>query len=98
MAGQVNKLDTKHFRSTTEAFKNHVKTFENIVKEVNATTKTMNDRWKGEGKKAFEKDCTQVQMNLKDFTDIFYDIAKALTNACEEYERADLELSKSFDA
>lgn len=96
--GRVKHLDTVDFDSTFAAYANHIKQFESIVNGVNKTTNTMVSRWEGQGKKAFEKDCQQVQLNLKDITDIMYDLRDALNDAHAEYIKTDSALSKSFDS
>jgi len=98
MAGNVRHLDTVHFNDTIQVYANHITQFENIVRAVNNTTNNIIDRWEGKGRNAFEKDCKQVQLNLKDISDIMYNLRDALINAEAEYIKADSELSKSFDS
>lgn len=98
MAGNVNHLDTVNFNSTMAAYANYIKQFESIVSGVNSSAKTMVDNWKGKGQKAFEKDYKQVQLNLKDITDIMYDLRDALIDAHAEYIKTDSALSKSFES
>ncbi len=97
-SGNVNHLDTKSFSDTYTAYANYVKQFEALVGEVNKICKNMVDNWKGKGRDAFEKDYKQVQVNLKDISDIMYDIRDALIDAHAEYIKADAALSKSFDS
>ena len=98
MAGNVKKLDTINFNDTIQAYAAHIKKFEGIVSGVKKTTNTIVDRWKGEGCKTFDKDCKQVQLNLKDISDIMYNIRDALTNAHAEYMKTDEALSKSYES
>ena len=96
--GSVKHLDTKNFNDTIIAYRSQIKQFESIVTGVNKTTKTVNERWRGKGRDAFEKDCKQIQLNLKDISDIMNNISDALSNAYEEYKSADAELSQSFQS
>ncbi len=98
MAGNVKHLDTVHFNDTITAYANHINKFEGIVKGVTNTTNTVIDRWKGKGRNAFEKDCKQVQLNLKDISEIMYDLRDALIDAHAEYMESDSTLSKTFDS
>ena len=98
MAGNVKKLDTINFNDTINAYATQIKKFEGIVSGVNKTTNNIVDRWKGKGRNAFEKDCKQVQLNLKDISDIMYNIRDALINAHAEYMKSDEALSKSFES
>ena len=98
MAGNVKHLDTINFNSTIAAYAKHIKQFEDIVRSVNSSTKTMTDNWKGRGCDAFEKDCKQIQLNLKDISEIMYDLRDALIDAHAEYMKTDAALSKSFDS
>ncbi len=98
MAGNVKHLDTVHFNETITAYSNYIKQFEDIVNGVNSTASTMVDRWQGKGRKAFETDYKQVQQNLKDISEIMYNLRDALTNAHAEYIKTDSELSKSLES
>ncbi len=98
MAGNVQHLDTVHFNDTIAAYANYIRQFEDIVCGVNAAAGTMVEHWKGRGRNAFEKDYKQVQLNLKDISDIMYDLRDALVNAHAEYIKTDSELSKSLES
>jgi WXG100 family type VII secretion target len=98
MAGNVKHLDTVHFNDTMSAYANYIKQFEGIVRGVNSAASTMVDNWKGKGRNAFEKDSKQVQLNLKDISDIMYDLRDALIDAHAEYMKTDSSLSKSFES
>lgn len=95
---QVRHLDTKHFNRLITAYGNYIRQYENVVSESSRILEIVLENWKGEGKKAFEKDSRQVQLNLKDIADIMYDLRDALINAHAEYMKADNELSKSFES
>lgn len=97
MTGNVKHLDTLHFNDTMSAYANYIRQFEEIVRDVNSITNTMIDNWKGKGRNAFEKDCRQVQLNLKDISEIMYDLREALCDAHAEYMKTDSALSKSFE-
>ncbi|MGI6084507.1 MAG: WXG100 family type VII secretion target [Acetivibrionales bacterium] len=97
MSGSIRHLDTMHFDETMTAYANYIKQYENIVKDVNNATDMVINRWRGKGKNAFENDCKQVQLNLKDISDIMYDLRDALNDAHAEYIKCDLALSKSFE-
>jgi uncharacterized protein YukE/surface antigen len=98
MAGNVNHLDTINFNDTISSYAEHILQYEGIVKDVNNTTSAMLDNWKGKGRNAFEKDCLQVQLNLKDISEIMYDMRDALINALAEYISSDLALAKNFES
>lgn len=98
MEENVKHLDTIHFNDTITAYSNYIKQFEDIVRGVNSAAGTMVDRWKGKGRNAFEKDYRQVQLNLKDISDIMYDLRDALIDAHAEYMKTDSALSKSFES
>lgn len=94
----VKHLDTVNFNETIQAYAGYVKQFEEIVRGVNSTANAIVNQWEGKGRNAFEKDYRQVQLNLKDITDIMYDIRDALIDAYAEYIKADQALSKSFES
>jgi uncharacterized protein YukE len=98
MAGNVNHLDTINFNDTMTAYANYIQQFEGIVSSVNAAASTMVDNWKGKGCSAFEKDYKQVQLNLKDISDIMYNLRDALIDAQAEYIKTESALSKSFES
>lgn len=95
--GSVTHLDTINFNDMILAFAEYITQFQNIESDVDQINKTMMSCWKGEGCKAYEKDCKQVQLCLKDISDIMYDLKEALVNAHAEYIKTDLEVSKIFD-
>ncbi len=97
MSGNVRHLDTVEFQATVTQYETHIKTFEGIIEDVGKITDTLLDNWKGKGCKAFETDSGQVQLNLKDISEIMYDLRDALVEAEAEYMKTDLELSKGFD-
>lgn len=94
--GNVNHLNTEHFDSTVTAYEGYIKQFEELVKEVNSICAEVVQNWKGKGSDAFEKDYRQVQLNLKDITDIMYEIRDALTNANSEYLKTDDTMAKKL--
>ena len=98
MPGNVTHLDTIHFNDTILSYNGYIRRYEGIVQEVYTALHTMLDHWEGKGCKAFEKDCKQVQINLKDISDIMYDLRDALINAHAEYMKTDAALSKSFES
>jgi len=98
MAGNVKHLDTVNFNDTINAYADHIRKFEEIVKDVDDLTNAVTNNWKGRGRDAFEKDCRQVRLNLKDITDIMYDLRDALINAHAEYIKADLAVSKAYES
>lgn len=95
---QVTHLDTISFNSTILAYNGYIQRFERIVEDVDRITGQVLSHWDGVGRDAFEKDCKQVQINLKDVAEIMYDLRDALTNAHAEYMKADNSLSKSFES
>ena len=98
MEGNVKHLDTANFNDTMSAYASFIKQYEDIVRGVNTAASTMVDNWRGKGRNAFEKDYKQVQQNLKDISDIMYDLRDALINAHAEYMKTDSALSKSFES
>lgn len=98
MAGNVKHLDTGSFNDTIQAYETYIARFEEIVRAVNNTAATMVGHWEGKGRDAFEKDCRTVQMNLKDISEIMYDLRDALTDAHADYMESDSALSKSFES
>lgn len=98
MAGNLTHLDTLSFESTISAYKNYIKQFEDLVRDVNNTASTVIEHWSGKGCDAFENDYKKVQLNLKDISDIMYDIRDALVDAQVEYLKTDASLSKSFES
>lgn len=94
----VRHLETASFSDTIHMYEKSIKQFEAIVRDVNKTCETIAAQWKGKGRDAFNKDYQQVQINLKDVTDIMYDIRDALINAQSEYMKADEALSKSYES
>lgn len=100
MAGTetVNHLDTRSFEEAITAFSGYITDFERIVSDVRSIHREMLKNWEGEGRKAFEKDCNQVQLNLKDLSDIMYELRDALINAQTEYIQKDAAVSKAFDS
>jgi WXG100 family type VII secretion target len=97
-SGQVTHLDTINFNGTILAFNGYIKRYESIVNSVDRITGQVLSQWDGVGSNAFEKDCKQVQINLKDIADVMYDLRDALTNAHAEYMKTDNSLSKSFES
>ncbi len=98
MSETVRHLDTVSFNSTINDYARYITEFEGIVSEVSRITDRMINNWEGKGKEAFEKDSKQVRLNLKDVSDIMYDLRDALANAHAEYMKADDSLSKSFES
>ena len=98
MAGNVTHLDTVHFNETMTAYANYIKQFEAIFRDVKSANDTMADNWKGKGRNAFVKDCKQDKLNLKDISDIMYDLRDALVDAEAEYVKTDAALSKNFES
>ena len=98
MSGRVTKLDTLHFDETASAYEGYIRQFEALVRDVDRITGAVLKEWKGQGAKAFEKDCKQVKLNLKDISDIMYDLRDALINANSEYLKTDQEVSKAFES
>lgn len=94
----VRKLDTSSFNETISQYAAEIKKFETIVKNVNAAADRAIDNWKGKGRDAFEVDCRQVQTNLKDISDIMYEMRDALIEAHAEYMKTDEALSKSYES
>ena len=76
---------------------NHLDTI-SFNSTINAYSGYILSHWDGVGRDAFEKDCKQVQINLRDVADIMYDLRDALTNAHAEYMKTDNSLSKSFES
>ena len=95
--GSINRLDTKSFNDTIQAYASHIRQFESIVSGVNNTASTIIGKWKGQGSKAFEKDCLQVKQNLKDITEIMENIKESLIHARDEYISTDNELSNELE-
>lgn len=93
----VNKLDTKQFDTVISALRGYIVEFTDIKNHFNKTARDMIERWEGKGKKAFEKDCNEVQINLKDIGDIMSDLADSLIEAEKSYMTADSEVGKSFE-
>lgn len=98
MAGYVNHLDTKSFAETIAAFSGYISDFEGIVSGVRDIYKEMLGSWEGEGRRAFEKDCNQVQLNLKDLSDVMYELRDALIDAQVKFVEKDAAVSKAFDS
>ena len=98
MAENVRKLDTINFNQTINDYGNKIKQFEEIVEKVNRAANNAVEHWKGKGCDAFEKDYKQVQINLKDISDIMYDMRDALIDAHAEYMKTDKSLSKDFES
>lgn len=96
--GYVEHLDTVNFNDAISLFGNYITQFEGIVQDVKRINETMLSKWKGEGCKAYELDCRQVQLNLKDISDIMYDLRDALVNAHAEYIKMDQSVSKLYDS
>lgn len=94
----VRKLDTINFNETINAYAAHIKSFEEIVNDVEKAVNLAVDNWKGKGRDAFKEDCEQVKINLKDISDIMYDIRDALIEAHAQYMETDLALEKSFES
>lgn len=94
----VRHLDTVDFDSTIQSYKDYIGQFRHLSDEIDRIIDDLLKEWEGEGKKEFEKDCKQVQTNLKDITDIMYDIRDALIVAQEQYVSADLALEKSYES
>lgn len=93
----VNKLDTKQFDTVISALREYIFEFTDIKNHFNKTARNMIEHWEGEGKKAFEKDCDEVQINLNDIGDIMSDLADSLIEAEKSYMTADSEVGKSFE-
>lgn len=91
-----SSLDTKNFDSTVAAYKGYIKDFEDLVSDVNKICANIVDNWKGKGRDAFEKDYRQVQINLKDISEIMYELRDALAQAHGEYIKMDVTVAKSY--
>lgn len=98
MAGTVTHLDTINFDQTVSDFANYIRAFEEICRTVDRITDTLCANWKGDGAKAFERDCGKVKLNLKDLSEIMYDLRDVLVDAHAEYVKSDLEMSKAFES
>jgi len=98
MSGYFRRLDTKVFMDIINSYGNQMNQFETIVQGVNATTNEITAKWKGKGRDAFEKDCTQVRRNLQDITDIMGELRLALINAQEEYSCTDMDLATRYES
>lgn len=94
----VNHLDTAHFNDTILTYAKYIRQFESIVSNVDSIINRMAENWKGKGRDAFEKDCRVVQINLKDISDIMYDLRDALIDAHAGYMQTDQALSKDFES
>ena len=97
MAGNATHLDTINFNDAISLSGTDITQFDKIVGDVKRINENMVSKWKGKGCSAYELDCKQVQLNLKDISDIMYDLRDALVNAHAEYIKMDLALSKSYD-
>lgn len=98
MDENVRKLDTQNFNQTIADYAKQIKQFEEIVAKVNSVANDAVEHWKGKGCNAFEKDYKKVQLNLKDISDIMYDMRDALIEAHAEYMKTDNALSKSYES
>ena len=96
----VTKLDTLHFDSTIDDYSKFVTQFENIVADVGTIINevTSKSNWAGQGRDAFNKDAEMVRCNLKDLSEIMYDIRRALKEAGAKYGETDNALSKNFES
>lgn len=94
----MNHLDTSHFNETISAFGSYISQFEDIIRGIHSATDRMGENWEGRGCKAFGKDCRQVQLNLKDISDIMYELRDALIDAHAEYIKTDAALAKSMES
>jgi len=98
MSGNVKHLDTVEFNATVSRYEAHIKEFKGIVEEVNKIGDELLENWKGKGANAFEKDSGQVKLNLKDISEIMYDLRDALVNAETEYLKSDLAMAKNIES
>ena len=96
MADDFRRLDTLNFQGTISAYDRHIEQYHDIVQGVNKAAETLVDNWEGEGRNAFREDYTQVQLNLKDISDIMNEIRAALNAAKENYSSADQELANAY--
>ncbi len=95
---RVKHLDTVNFDEIRTDYESYIRMFQDIVKEINGTIDELLGEWEGEGKKAFEKDAIQVRTNLKDISDIMYDLRNSLNKAHVNYVKYDTELSKAINS
>ena len=98
LASNVRHLDTAHFDSTIDDYSKYITRFETIVSEVNNIINEITSEWKGKGRDAFDKDADMVRANLKDISDIMYEIRNALRDAGSKYIESDEALSKSYES
>lgn len=94
----VKRLNTTCFNDTIKMYKDAILNFEKIVEDVNIICEKVVNHWKGKGRDAFNHDYQQVQINLKDVTDIMYEIRDVLIQAHAEYMKADEALAKRFES
>lgn len=94
----VKHLDTKEFDTIITQMRGFIVEFTDIKTHFNQTARELIEHWEGKGRNAFQKDYTEVQLNLEDLTDIMSDIADSIVEAEKAYFTGDSEFAKNIQS
>ncbi len=97
-SGTVRHLEVDGLKDTGLNFKNSVKKFEVYVGDMKKHTNTLLSTWDGKGRDQFETQYTLMEGQLKDISDVLYEIYEALVDAQVAYIDADEAVGKQISA
>lgn len=96
--GTVRHLEVDGLKDTGLNFKSSIKKFEGYVNAMQSYTNTLLKTWDGKGRDQFETQYTLMEKQLKDISDVLYEIYKALVDAQAAYIDADEAVGKQISA
>ena len=95
MAGESGKVDTSHFADAYTSIETMANSMKDVVDNLNDYKADIIDNWVGKGRNQFEKSYKVLLRNMKDGTDITWDIYENLLKAEGELIQADIDAAKA---
>lgn len=92
----VEYLESQALITAAKQFDDFVKNFNQYIKDINSVTDELLLSWHGEGRTEFEKDYSTIYRQLKDISDVLYELYDALIDADATYVQTDEDIAKSF--
>lgn len=93
----IRYLESQYISNAAKKLAVCIKKYDNIVCDIEKSTAQLLADWHGKGKNAFEKDYNTVYRQLKDISDIMYELREQLIDAEATYIKTDEEIAKSFE-
>lgn len=92
----VRYLDVEGITDTAKAFRDKIYDFDDAVVIMNTATDDALRNWAGRGRNQFETQMALMKSQMKDITEMLYDIYDALVDAEKGYIDEDEEVAKQF--